>query len=41
MCDLNASNKEYFNPYDDKRVVAKAGVRQNDWIINSTFADKT
>ena len=34
MCDLNASNKEYFNPYDDNRVVAKAGVRQNDWIIN-------
>jgi len=34
ICDLNASNKEYFNPYQDKRTVAKAGVRQNDWIIN-------
>jgi len=34
MCDLNASNKEQFNPYIDKRTVAKAGVRQNDWIIN-------
>lgn len=34
ICDLNASNKDVFNPYDDKRTIAKAGVRQNDWIIN-------
>lgn len=34
MCDLNASNKDKFNPYGDKRAIAKAGVRQHDWIIN-------
>ena len=31
-CDLNASDKEHFNEYDDKRTIAKAGIRQNAWV---------
>ena len=34
MSDLNGYNKENWNLYDDKRVIAKAGVRQNDWVKN-------
>jgi 5-methylcytosine-specific restriction protein B len=34
MSDLNGYNKEQWNVYEDKRVVAKAGVRQNDWVRN-------
>jgi 5-methylcytosine-specific restriction protein B len=32
--DLNGYNKNEWNLYDDKRVLAKAGVRQNDWTKN-------
>lgn len=34
MCDANAANKKEYNPYPDTRVLAKANVRQKDWIIN-------
>lgn len=30
--DLNASEKSAYNQYPDKRVIAKAGIRQNNWI---------
>ncbi|MEP3386851.1 MAG: AAA family ATPase [Reichenbachiella sp.] len=30
-CDTNARGKKKYNEYADKRVLAKAGVRQNDW----------
>ncbi|WP_276965112.1 COR domain-containing protein [Bacteroides graminisolvens] len=32
--DFNASFKNKWNEYPDKRVIARAGVRQTDWIIN-------
>jgi 5-methylcytosine-specific restriction protein B len=32
--DFNGSNKNELNLYEDKRVIAKAGVRQDDWIKN-------
>ncbi|MCT7518979.1 AAA family ATPase [Aliarcobacter cryaerophilus] len=32
--DLNGYNKSDWNLYEDKRVIAKAGVRQNDWTKN-------
>ena len=31
-CDMNASEKETFNEYTDKRVMAKAGIWQHQWI---------
>lgn len=31
-CDLHAANKNVYNEYEDKRTLAKAGVRMNDWI---------
>ena len=31
-CDTNAANKKLFNKYEDKRTLAKAGVRQNAWL---------
>ena len=31
-CDVNASEKETFNEYTDKRVMAKAGIWQHQWI---------
>lgn len=31
-CDVHAANKEAYNEYEDKRTIAKAGVRMNDWI---------
>ena len=31
-CDMNASDKEYYNEYPDKRTMAKAGIRQNAWV---------
>jgi hypothetical protein len=33
-CDTNAANKNTLNKYDDKRVLAKSGVYQNDWLRN-------
>ena len=32
--DFQGANKNEFNKYDDKRTIAKAYVRQNDWVIN-------
>ena len=32
--DVAASGKEYWNQEDDKRTIAKAGVRQNNWVEN-------
>ncbi|MGB5791902.1 MAG: hypothetical protein WBG68_03500, partial [Poseidonibacter sp.] len=34
MSDLNGFNKSEWNLYNDKRTLAKAGVRQNDWTRN-------
>ena len=34
MSDINGYNKDQWNLYDDKRAIAKAGVRQNDWLKN-------
>lgn len=31
-CDKNASDKGSYNNYDDKRTIAKAGIRQNAWV---------
>ena len=31
-CDVHAANKNTYNEYEDKRTIAKAGVRMNDWI---------
>ena len=31
-CDVHAANKYIYNEYEDKRTLAKAGVRMNDWI---------
>lgn len=31
-CDIHAANKNIYNEYEDKRTLAKAGVRMNDWI---------
>jgi hypothetical protein len=33
-CDSNAAFKNELNQYEDKRVLAKAGVRQNNWFEN-------
>ncbi|MBF4487734.1 COR domain-containing protein [Flavobacterium sp. CSZ] len=32
--DYNAYRKNFWNKYPDKRVLARAGVRQNDWFLN-------
>lgn len=32
--DSHGSNKKEFNKYDDKRTMADASVRQNEWIVN-------
>lgn len=32
--DYNAYHKNIWNKYPDKRVLARAGVRQNDWFLN-------
>jgi internalin A len=32
--DYNAYRKNIWNKYADKRVLARAGVRQNDWFLN-------
>lgn len=31
-CDTHARDKNIYNKYDDKRVLAKAGVRMNPWV---------
>lgn len=31
-CDVNASNKDRYNEYEDNRTIAKAGIRQNAWV---------
>ena len=31
-CDQNASDKNSYNEYDNKRTIAKAGIRQNAWV---------
>lgn len=31
-CDINASDKNFYNDYEDKRAFAKAGIRQHAWI---------
>ncbi|MDG1672845.1 MAG: AAA family ATPase [Flavobacteriaceae bacterium] len=31
-CDVHAANKIIYNEYEDKRTIAKAGVRMNAWI---------
>jgi hypothetical protein len=33
-CDVNAANKNSFNEYEDKRTIARAGIRQGNWIRN-------
>ena len=30
-CDMNACDKKKYNKYEDYRVIAKAGIRQNNW----------
>lgn len=32
-CDAKAKDKKVYNQYPDNRVVAKAGIRQNAWLI--------
>ncbi|KZE76714.1 hypothetical protein AV926_14995 [Myroides marinus] len=43
-CDLHANDKEKYNKYLDKRVLAKAGVRMSPWITHlynyKCFPDK-
>ncbi|MCT2406120.1 hypothetical protein NZD88_00950 [Chryseobacterium antibioticum] len=34
-CDVHARNKAFYNKYEDKRVLAKAGVRMKPWVINT------
>ncbi|MGG7437001.1 McrB family protein [Chryseobacterium arthrosphaerae] len=34
-CDIHARGKAIYNQYDDKRVLAKAGVRMKPWVINT------
>jgi hypothetical protein len=31
-CDVNANEKDKYNKYDDKRTIAKAGVRMGNWM---------
>lgn len=33
-CDKNAANKNSYNEYEDKRTIARAGIRQGNWIRN-------
>ena len=32
-CDVNAAEKNTYNEYNDKRTVAKAGIRQHAWVV--------
>lgn len=32
-CDVNAADKNTYNEYDDKRTIAKAGIRQHAWVF--------
>lgn len=32
-CDVNAADKNTYNEYEDKRAIAKAGIRQHAWIV--------
>ena len=41
MADYNGYNKNEWNKYKDKRVVAKASIRQNDWVKNLLIYKKT
>lgn len=34
-CDIHARDKKIYNQYEDKRVLAKAGVRMKPWVINT------
>ncbi|WP_273006784.1 AAA family ATPase [Chryseobacterium sp.] len=34
-CDIHARGKAIYNQYEDKRVLAKAGVRMKPWVINT------
>ncbi|AJW63105.1 5-methylcytosine-specific restriction enzyme B [Elizabethkingia miricola] len=34
-CDIHARDKTFYNQYEDKRVLAKAGIRMKPWIINT------
>ena len=34
MADYNGYNKHKWNEYEDKRIIAKASIRQNDWVKN-------
>ncbi|MDR2235289.1 MAG: AAA family ATPase [Chryseobacterium sp.] len=36
-CDLHARNKTIYNRYEDKRVLAKVGVRMKPWVINTFY----
>lgn len=40
-CDTNASDKKKYNKYEDYRVIAKAGIRQNDWLHHLLTYKKT
>ncbi len=40
-CDTNASDKKKYNKYEDYRVIAKAGIRQNDWLHHFLTYKKT
>jgi len=41
MIDLNGFNKNEWNLYEDKRTVARAGVRQNSWTKNLLIYKQT
>ncbi|MDR2228737.1 MAG: AAA family ATPase [Flavobacteriaceae bacterium] len=34
-CDIHARDKVLYNQYEDKRVLAKAGIRMKPWVINT------
>ena len=40
-CDTNACDKKKYNKYEDYRVIAKAGIRQNDWLHHFLTYKKT
>lgn len=41
MSDIKGYNKEKWNLYDDKRALARAGVRQSDWTKNLLLYKKS
>jgi len=41
MSDYHGYNKNQWNDYDDKRVIAKASIRQNNWVKNLLVYKKT